>query len=180
MKKIMFAVLASSVFAAPAFADFDEDISLTGTVAVSCTVTGLNPSVPFNALGQNGQVTAVTDSSINVFCNQPSTVSLESEDGYLKLQTSDTDNDSFSETNLISRNNPGFKAGIDYSATIPAFSLTGNTTQLTADTAVEYSQVPALNLTGLSIIYDTLDDATPLLGGTYQDTLTVTLTPNGV
>jgi hypothetical protein len=180
MKKIMFAVLAGTM-ATSAFAAgpvIDEDVSFTGVRAVECSIGNFQNSVSFGTLGTNGSAGQVQDTGVSVFCNQPSTVTLESESGFLKLQANDEDNDSISESNLTSAANPGFAAGVNYSATV--FGLTGNTTQINAQQVYTYGSVPALNIPSATISYNTLPGSMPLLGGTYQDTVTITLTPNGV
>ncbi len=183
MKKIMFAVLAGTM-ATSAFAQagptIDESVDFTGTRAVECEISGFQDTILFGALGRRGQTAQQADTGIDVFCNQPSTVSFESENGYLALQTTNNVNDSVSESDFTSGANPGFSAGLDYVATIPAFNVTGNTTDISAGSPLTFSPVPALNLNNIRINYDTIAESQPLLGGLYEDTLSITLTPNGV
>ncbi len=185
MKKIMFAVLAGTM-ATSAFAQagpaIDESVDFTGQRAVECEISGFQDTILFGALGRRGQATQQSDTGIDVFCNQPSTVTFESENGYLALQTINNANDSVNPDggNFTSGANPGFSAGLDYVATIPAFNVTSNTTAISAGSPLTFSPVPALNLNNIRINYDTIAESQPLLGGFYEDTLSITLTPNGV
>lgn len=182
MKKIMFAVLAGTM-ATSAFAAgpvIDSDVDFTGQRDIECEISGFADEVDFAGLGRRGAAAQISDTGIDVFCNQPSTVSLESENGFMKLRTNNDNNDADSETDLTSGANPGFSAGLNYKATIPAFGVTGDTSQITAGVPVSFAPVPALNLNNIRINYDTIAEDQPLLGGSYEDTLTVTLTPLGV
>jgi spore coat protein U-like protein len=170
--------MATSAFAAGPV--IDESVDFTGQRAVECSIANFQDTVLFGALGRRGQAAQQSDTGIDVFCNQPSTVSFESENGYLALQTVNNANDSISESDFTSAANPGFSAGLDYTASIPAFGISGDTSDLDAGVAVTYSPVPALNLNNIRINYDTIAENQPLLGGLYEDTLSITLTPNGV
>ena len=183
MKKIIAIAALAAASATPAMAQtagFSGSVDFTGTVAVECTVTGLQDTILFGAMGRRGQASAQVDTGVDVFCNQPSEVTFESENGYLALQTTNNANDSISETNFQSNANPGFDAGLDYSAEVVQFGVSGDTSQLQAGTPVAIAPVPALNQNNLRLRYDTINAGQPLLGGIYEDTLTITLTPQGV
>jgi len=167
------------MFAMPAQA---ETVNFTGTRAVECAVTGYSGTINFGNLGRNGEASPVTDSGIDVFCNQPFKVALTSANGYLKLQTTNTANNSLSETNFTSQANPMFNAGLDYGLVIPGITGAQGSQYLPAgvDVAGGLGVIPAVSFSGLSATYDTVDSDKPLLGGTYSDTVTLTLTPQGV
>jgi spore coat protein U-like protein len=181
MKRLIIAALAAStvVFATPAMA---ESVTFNGTRAVECSVTGYSGTINFGNLGRKGEASPVTDSGINVFCNQPFKVSLVSTNGYLKLQTTNPNNDSVNETNFTSKGNSQFDAGLDYGLVIPGVTGAKGSQYLPAGVNVAggLGPIPAVNLTGLTATYDTVESDKPLLGGTYSDTVTLTLTPQGV
>jgi spore coat protein U-like protein len=182
MKKLIVMALAAStagMFAVPAQA---ESVLFVGNRAVECSVTGYSGTINFGALGRNGEASPVTDNGIDVFCNQPFTASLTSQNGYLKLQTTNTNNDSVSETNFTSSHNSMFNAGLDYGVVIPGVTTPQGSQHLTAGTPVGggLGTIPALYANGLTATYDTVNSSKPLLGGTYSDTVTLTLTPQGV
>jgi spore coat protein U-like protein len=181
MKRLIIAALAASTVAVatPAMA---ESVFFHGQRAVECSVTGYTGNVNFGNLGRNGEASPVTDNGINVFCNQPFKVSLTSQNGYLKLQTTNANNDSFSENNFTSKHNSQFDAGLDYGIVIPGITGAQGSQYLPAGVNVAGSlgAIPAVNFSGLSATYDTVNSSKPLLGGTYSDTVTLTLTPQGV
>ena len=182
MKKLIAIAALAAASSTPAMAQssFTGDVDFTGQVPVECTVTGLQDTILFGQLGRRGQASAQVDTGIDVFCNQPSEVTFESENGYLALQTTNNANDSISESNFESGANPGFDAGLDYTAEVVQFGIMGDSSQLTAGTPVAISPVPAINQNNLRLRYDTVNSNQPLLGGFYEDTLTITLTPQGV
>ena len=185
MKKIIAIAALAVASATPAMAQssmagFTGSVDFTGEVPVECNVTGLQDTILFGQLGRRGQASAQVDTGIDVFCNQPSEVTFESENGYLALQTTNNANDSISESNFESGANPGFDAGLDYTAEVVQFGIMGDSSQLTAGTPVAVSPVPAINQNNLRLRYDTVNSGQPLLGGIYEDTLTITLTPQGV
>jgi hypothetical protein len=190
MKKYVIAALLAGSLSVPAFAQsapsINETVNFNGQRPVECNIDGLERAVNFLTLDRFGNAAGVTNSSIEVFCNQPSTVSVQSLNGYLKLVSSNANAAApGNQSNLTSQANPGFSAGLNYSATIsgiPGGSLVANTTQIGAGSAnaVIFSPVPALNVPAAQIFYDTIPEAQPLLGGVYQDILTISITPNGV
>ena len=182
MKKIIAIAALAAASSTPAMAQssFSGTVDFTGERAIECTVTGLQNDVVFGPLGRRGQTSAVVDTGIDVFCNQPSKVTFMSENGYMALKTNNDANDSKSETDFESFANDGFDAGLDYEATVVQYNVTGDSSQLTAMTPVDIAPVPALNQNNLRIRYDTKTSNLPLLGGSYEDTLTITLTPQGV
>jgi len=179
MKKLVVAVAASGLFATPAMAQVTETIDVDAEVTVVCEVSDLNTVVNFGELGRRGQAPRVRNGGVDAFCNQPSTVSLTSTNGFLKLNSNTASTSD--EQDFLSDANGGlgqFAAGLDYQATV--FGLTGDTSDLTANTAVTFGAVPPLNLRNVAIIYDTIAGPLPLIGGDYSDTLLISLTPNGV
>jgi spore coat protein U-like protein len=181
MKRLIIAALAAStvIVATPAMA---ESVTFKGNRAVECSVTGYSGTINFGNLGRNGEAAPVTDSGINVFCNQPFKASLISTNGYLKLQTTNPNNDSINETNFTSKGNGQFDAGLDYGLVIPGITKAQGSQYLPAgvNVAAGLGVIPAVNFSGLTATYGTVKSDKPLLGGTYSDTVTLTLTPQGV
>lgn len=177
MKRLIIAAVAAStvVFATPALA---ETVHFSGKRAVECSITGADTTIRFGDLSNLGAATPQNTGNVTVFCNQPFKATVTSQNGYLKLQTTDHNNDSNSETDFTSHGNPQFAAGLNYGLVIPAAGTFGSQ-YLTAGTGVTTPQLPAVNITG-SASYDTIPGSKPLLGGTYSDTVTVTLATQGV
>ena len=185
LKKLAIGTSMVSMMALPvsAFADEPVEASLdfTGERACECEVDLGQNAVLFGDLGRNGEAD-VQSISADVFCNQPSEVSFVSENGFLLLQATNPLNEpsDASEVDHTSQANPGFSAGLDYSASIPSFGLSADSTQILGDTPTSVGVIPAQDQTGVSVEFDTIAESQPLLGGDYEDTLTVTLTPQGV
>jgi spore coat protein U-like protein len=178
MKRLIFAALAAStvMVATPALA---ETVNFQGTRAVECSVTGYSGTINFGNLGRNGESAGVNDNDIALFCNRPFSASVKSANGYLKLTTTDTANDSNDESDLTSTANPQFAAGVDYQVTLPLFG-THNSSEIAANSVVNLGHYAAADYSGQSVSYDTVNSTKPLLGGFYSDTVTLTLTPQGV
>ncbi len=147
--------------------------TVTGTVAKSCTIGGVsNPTadtatIPVSAAGAVN--TAVINKSYaNVSCNTPSNVQLTSQNGAVKSSGAAGN---------------GFTNMIDYaaSATFSGATATLNTATNPAATGSETGA--AVSTTGtqpagtMSVAITPQANASKLLGGTYSDTLTITITP---
>ena len=180
MKRLVVIALAASaaLSAAPAYAG-SQSVHFVGNRAVECSVTGYSGTISFGNLGRNGQASPVTDGGISLFCNQPFHASVKSTNGYLKLQTANSANDSQSESIFTSQANPQFDAGLDYQAAISGIG-TVNSGMATGGTDYNLGNHAAANLSGGTIQYTTINSDKPLLGGTYSDIVTLTLTPQGV
>ena len=178
MKRLMIAALAASTIAvaSPALA---QTVNFDGTRAVECSITGYNGTVHFGTLDRNGASSPQSTGNVTVFCNQPYKATIESTNGYLKLQTSNSANNSNSETDFTSHANPMFTAGLNYGLDIPGIGHGLGSQFLTASTPVTTPTIPATNISG-STTYSTVANSKPLLGGTYSDTVTITLATQGV
>lgn len=188
MKKVLLATAVVAMSATSAFAQSSVDLTLgdatitfEGERAVECEVDGLEQAVSFGALGRRGQASAFVDTGVDFFCNQPSDVTFTSTNGYLKLNAGNPANLG-TEANFESGANAGFWAGLDYTATIVGIGggITGDSTLLTAGTTSPSLPIPAQNRNNVRLRYDTITAGMPLLGGTYNDTLTISVTPAGV
>jgi spore coat protein U-like protein len=184
MKRLVILALAATV-ATPSFAQAVTEIQSTqfqGNRAVECDLSGIAQQIDFGALGRKGAAPARTDNNIDLFCNQPFSAKLQSTNGYLRLNATNPLNLSTEATpNFESLGNPGFAAGLDYTATINAFGVSASSSQIAAGVPVTLSNmIPATSAQNVSIRYDTEAGQLPLLGGDYFDTLTITLTTLGV
>jgi len=180
MKKLTIIAAMAAMTATPAMAQVTSPtVDLSGTVAVECTVDNIDSAIGFGTLGRRGQASVVSDTGVDVFCNQPSTVTLTSLNGGLVLDSSSIS--PTNETTWDASGNPGFAAGLDYTLTVPRFGTPPiSTAFLPEATPVDVVVVPALNESNFRINYDTVNSTDPLIGGNYTDTLTIALTPNGV
>ena len=134
MKKLILATAGAAMFATPAMAQSTSEIDVGANVPMECYVDNLPAQVGFGDLSRTGQADAVVTNGIEVFCNQRSTVAVTSDQGYLKAVTNNPGNDSNSESDFTSGNNPGFAAGLDYRATVPNFNNYGG--PFSADTSM--------------------------------------------
>ena len=186
MKRIALAALAASaVMATPAMAaTAQQSTAFIANRAIVCDLTGVAQEINFGTLGEFGAASSQTDSGINLLCNQPFSVNIKSLNGYLKLTATTPANLATGEAApFTSGANPGFAAGLDYTATatVGSNTFTGNSSQITAGNAgVNLGNSPAVSVSGASIVYSTTAGSLPLLGGDYGDTLTITLTTLGV
>jgi spore coat protein U-like protein len=179
MKRLIIAALAASTVAVatPALA---ASVHFNGKVPVKCSISGETGTIQFGTLGTNGAASPVSTGTVTVFCNQPYTATISSANGYLKLKTSKTSNDSLTESNFTSRGNPQFDAGLDYGIVLPGIGTVGSQfITAGANNGLTTPEIPATNVSG-SASYSTIPGQLPLLGGTYSDTVTVTLHTDGV
>jgi spore coat protein U-like protein len=173
------AASTAGMFAVPAQAG-DQSIVFQGNRAVECSVTGYSGVINFGALGRTGEASPVTDNGIDVFCNRPFTASIKSENGYLKLVDTHTNNLPTNEATLASPANPGFNAGLDYGLVLGGvLNNTFSSKSAAAGTTYPMGSHSAIEITDASAIYDTFSGGNPLLGGNYTDTVTLTMTPQG-
>jgi spore coat protein U-like protein len=179
MKRILILAAMASVSTSAFAQSNDEVVNFEGEVAEVCDVTGYDNTINFGTLSATGATTPVSD-TFSVYCNVRFNASIESDNGRLVLN-----NPSFTpaanpqpESSGNGSGYPGFNAAIDYSVsgTIGMFPFSANTTAIEAASPESLgTNLPPVSFGG-SISYDTLDGAN-LLGGTYQDTLTLSLTP---
>ena len=146
--------------------------TVTGTVAKSCTVGGVahatdTATIPISAAGAVN--TAVINRSYSsVACNAPSNVQLTSQNGAIK--TTGTGPAAF--TNLI-----------DYSAAATFSGATASLNTATNPLATGPESGTAVSTTGtqpngtMTVTITPQANVKTLIGGTYSDTLTITITP---
>ncbi len=175
MKK--FVILAAmAAVSTPAMAATAQDpvVVFEGKRAQVCEVRNFQNTVNFGTLDNVGNGAAVSD-TINLFCNVRFTATIESDNGFLKLDSLVAAALPTSQSNHTAQGYSGFSSALDYQVQ----TVLGN-----ADTSLIGADVP-VNLGGMqnpintstTITYDTLPESQPLLGGTYEDTLTLNVTP---
>ena len=169
-------VASLAVMALPMSASAQTSMTMGGAVTPTCTFafTGGTTGV---ALDLTSGVPSSTN--FDVICNTRSIVSYKSDNGYLKLITTDTANDSYSEGELYSVANPTFDAGLDYVIDLDGvFPISTDILPAGSDTVVS-GNAPAINATGRTMNFTPVMGQ-QLLGGVYADVFTVTVTALGV
>lgn len=178
MKKLTLILAATAFTAAPAFAD---DIS--GTVATSCTISGVGGAVNFTDMDSFGQATDVDVNSIDVFCNETATINFVSLNGHMAHDTV-----AVADPVTLESATSGFNAGVDYRFTFDTIFNNVNGFNVGWDTSAMVpggtigAPIDPVNVTGATLTYSTLAAANsqPVLAGTYEDTLTITITNTGL
>lgn len=170
MKKIIMTAAILGLTATGALAA-DQDITLTATVEPFCSIA--------NATGTTASISTVATTGLtsgspasptmDVICNKASTVTLASENGAVTLGN-------VQEGNLSAVAN--FRNKIEYTASINggagAVSLATGGGSATANGNFATAAV-STTATAVTITPET--SAVPLLAGSYQDKLTVTINP---
>jgi hypothetical protein len=146
--------------------------TVTGTVGKACTIGGVShpgadsTTIPVSAAGAV-DVSPIVKSYANTACNTPSNVQLTSQNGGVKASASAI---------------TGFANVINYSA---AAVFSGATAPINTATSpgmgpISGPAVPTAGATPSGTLQATITpqaNASPLLSGSYADTLTITITP---
>ena len=147
--------------------------TVTGNVAKACTIGGVSTPGADSAtipIGANGKVNTspIAKSYANAGCNTPSNLQLTSKSGAVKTAAP-----------IVA----GFANLINYSAAASFSGANATVDTATVPTATGPESGTAVSTTGttpagtLSLTITPQTNAQPLLKGTYQDTLTITITP---
>lgn len=176
MKRILILAAMASM-STSAFAQStstDPVVNFEGDRAEVCEVRNFEASINFGALTNLGDGSAISD-TVELFCNVQYTATVESDNGYLKLDTNIGDAQPTSQSDLTAQGYSGFAAAVDYQ--ISTVLGTATTASIGSNTAVPLggTQDP-INLT-TTVTYDTIAGTKPLLGGTYEDTVSLQITP---
>jgi spore coat protein U-like protein len=176
MKRALLVAVALSALSTPAFAATSDNpvVSFKGNRATVCEVRNFDPTINFGALTNLGAGATVSD-TLTLFCNVRYNATIESDNGFLKLDTLVAAALPTTQSNHTAQGYPGFSSALDYQV---------NTVIGAADTSAIDHDV-ALPLGGLqnpinqttTISYSTIPESQPLLGGNYEDTLTLTISP---
>jgi spore coat protein U-like protein len=173
-----FVILAAlAAVSTPAMAQTTSNnpvVNFEGTRAQVCEVRNFDSTVNFGALNNIGNAPSKSD-TLSLFCNVRYSATIESDNGFLKLDTSVPAAQPTSQSDHTANGYAGFSSALDYE--VATLIGTANTSLIGADAPASLggTQNP-INLT-TTITYDTVPESQPLLGGTYEDTLILTITP---
>lgn len=176
MKKLLLAAVAMTAVSSPAFAATSDNpvVSFEGERRTVCEVRDFDPTIDFGNLSNLGAGSSRSD-TLSLFCNVRFDAEVESDNGFLKLDTLVADAQPTSQSDLTAQGYSGFNAAVDYGVTTVVGNA--NTTQISNDTPVQLaSSADPIDAT-TTITYATIAGTKPLLGGTYEDTLILTITP---
>jgi len=176
MKRLLLATVALMA-ATPAFAQSTSStpvVEFSGERAQVCEVRNFDSVVDFGSLSNVGNAGDVSD-TVRVFCNVRFDASIESANGFLKLDTIVADAQPTSQSNHTAQGYPGFSSALDYSVS----SVLGSADTSEIDNGSPESLGTELDPIDqqITLTYDTIPETQPLLGGDYEDTITLTLTP---
>lgn len=182
MNRFIIAALAVAATATPAFAantttSNGASVAFEATRVIKCQVANYENTINFGALGNlGGGGTANDPGGVDLFCNTPFDASVKSQNGFLRLSTLNVNAIPTSQSNLEASGYTGFAAAVDYSITTPIGSA--NSTAIGANSSVSLgTNLAPINQNNVPISYATIAGTLPLLAGTYQDTVTLTVTP---
>ena len=149
-------------------------VNFEGERAQVCEVRNFESTINFGALSNLGNAPSIND-TISLFCNVRYTATVESDNGFLKLDTLVPAAQPTSQAVHTANGYAGFSSALDYE--VNTILGTADTSAISANTPVALggTQNP-INVT-TTINYDTVPESQPLLGGTYEDTLTLTISP---
>jgi len=179
MKRILIATAmiaaATPAMAAETTTVNGATVAFSGNRATVCEIRDYENNVQFGALGEFGAATPVTDTA-SIYCNVKFNASIASQNGYLRLNTLDSQANAVSQQNLQANGYTQFASGIDYGVAVQNLG-SANTAAIGASTPVSLgNNLPPISASA-QLTYSTVTGALPLLGGTYNDTVTLTLTP---
>jgi spore coat protein U-like protein len=150
-------------------------VAFSGNRATVCEVRNYENNVQFGALGELGAATPVTDTA-SIYCNVRFNASINSQNGFLKLNTLVGDAQPTSQSNHQAQGYSGFNSALDYSVNVTGLG-TANTSLIGSNTNSPLgNNLDPINASA-TLTYNTVPGGNPLLGGNYNDTVTLTLTP---
>lgn len=181
MKKILLAAgaaVAAFAFASPASA---ESVNLSGTVNQVCHVTPGNTNVNFGTLNAQGEENPIA-LNYAFYCNVRWDASVSSTNGRL-LNISAPPGSVGPETGPGAHSYNGsetFFAALDYTVDIGPGWLINSASFDGGDSASVTEQDPAAG--NFSLVFDTVEltGDQQLVAGSYKDTITLTITPQGL
>lgn len=162
------AACCTLVAAATALAADQVTINLTGTITPACALSGINPTAALGNVAAAGAVSI----PFTIDCNAPFTYALSSANGGLAHQSVTTASGGFAiavpyAVQTVIATNSG--AGIDQTCTSASIKTGAVSCAFTnSGTAVAIQKAGSLGLTWAA-------SSLPLVAGTYQDTLTLTV-----
>jgi hypothetical protein len=145
----------------------DQNIILQATVAKYCTIAGSatpgDDHATVNILGNGNVDLTEIDKSYAVVCNSAATVLLTSVNGAMTTTTTAAS---------------GFDTFINYQVATTGFAVvSGTTTHAGANQHFGPVNTSGAANANLNVAITPQGNANPLAGGSYQDTLTISITP---
>ncbi len=181
MKKLLMAAgvaAAALALAAPANA---ETVNLSGSVSQICNVTPGTTNVNFGNLGAQG-VESPISFNYTLHCNVNWDAALSSLNGRLENQNvvSGTIGPETGAGAHAYNGSSDFFAALDYTID-PSFSSAISSASFNAGSVFSATGLPPTN-TAYSLQFDTVEltGAQELVAGSYSDTITLTITPQGL
>lgn len=178
MKYILPLAVALAATATPALAASGTSgaptVALDATVPTKCEVRDYETTISFNELGPKGSAN-VKEDPLSIFCNVRFDAKLKSTNGRLKLNTGIPGAQPKPEGDNSAQSYSGFSSALDYKVTTKFGARSTATLTSNVDSTLGLGLNP-INDTD-KITYETIPEQNFLLGGTYNDTLTLTLTP---
>lgn len=175
MKKLILAAgvaMAALTMAAPASA---SDLNLTGEVGIVCSVTPTGDTVTFALAGTGG---GATGSYIwNVYCNQKFDANVELEHG--RLLNVDAPPASVNPEGDNNYYSGPFAVALDYTIEAVGYGAPVSTATIPGNTLIPLvSNADPVN-TVVNLNFVTVGGG-QLTAGTYEDTITVNISPDGL
>jgi len=151
-------------------------VAFSGNRATVCQIENYENNVQFGALGEFGAATPVTDTA-SIYCNVKFNASIASQNGFLRLNTLDGQANPTSQSDTTATGYTQFASALDYGVTVQGLG-SANTTALPGNNSPVSlgNNLPPISASA-QLTYSTATSAKPLLGGNYNDTVTLTLTP---
>jgi spore coat protein U-like protein len=179
MKRILIATAmvaaATPAFAAETTTVNGATVAFSGTRATVCEIRDYENNVQFGALGEFGAATPVTDTA-SIYCNVKFNASIASQNGFLRLTTLDSGATPTSQSDTTAQNYTQFASALDYGVSVQGLG-SANTTAIGANSPVSLGTNLSPISASAQLTYTTATSPKPLLGGNYNDTVTLTLTP---
>lgn len=176
MKKLLLAAgvaMATFAMAAPANAG---DIDISGEVAVQCYVNPSDHAIDLGALSGTGG--GFSGSHVfNVYCNQKFSGSAELQNG--RLLNVDA---SPAQINPEGNNNYGagpFLAALDYTIEAVGYGAPVSTAGIPGGVSFSVMNQNPINA-AVTLVFTTVAGTGQLTAGSYQDTITFSITPTGL
>lgn len=179
MKRILIATAmiaaATPAMAAETTTENGATVAFSGNRATVCEIRNYENNVQFGALGEFGAATPVTDTA-SIYCNVKFNASIASQNGFLRLNTTDSQATPTSQSDTTAQGYSQFASALDYGVSVQNLG-SANTTSIGNSSPVSLgNNLPPISASA-QLTYSTVISAKPLLGGTYNDTVTLTLTP---
>lgn len=179
MKRILIATAmiaaATPAMAAETTTQNGATVAFSGNRATVCEIRDYENNVQFGDLGEFGTASNVTDTA-SIYCNVKFNASISSQQGFLRLVTSDSAATPNSQSDTTAFGYNQFASALNYGVSVANVG-SANSSQIGAGTTVSLGNNIAPISSSATITYSTVASTKPLLAGNYADSVTLTLTP---